>query len=148
MKINRYLKELGLDWCDLPGNYDGKLHNCGIKKLENSAAADPRNKTDDEGFCEYEFFSLDYSMALYIYPRLCKFRDEYAKFGTPGCFCYNKDDQPDKKGDEKWLKTIDKIILAFKYIITDPSDVDYKLKQKVVSRGLHLFAEYYNCFWY
>ena len=104
MKINKYLKELGLDWYDLPGNYDEKLHNCGIKKLENSAAADPRNKEDDEGFCEYEFFSLDYSMALYIYPRLCKFRDEYAKFGTPGCFCYNKDDQPDKKGDEKWLK--------------------------------------------
>ena len=25
MKINKYLKELGLNWYDLPGNYDKKL---------------------------------------------------------------------------------------------------------------------------
>ena len=148
MKINKYLKELGLDWCDLPGNYDGKLHNCGITKLENSAAADPRNKMDDEGFCEYEFFSLDYSMALYIYPRLCKFRDEYAKFGTPGCFCYNKNGEPIKDGNKKWLKTLDKMILAFKCIILDPADVEHEKKSKIVNRGLTLFAQYYNCLWY
>ena len=148
MKMNRYLKELGLDWCDLPGNYDGKLHNCGIKKLENSAAADPRNKADDEGFCEYEFFSLDYSMALYIYPRLCKFRDEYAKFGTPGCFCYNKKGEPVENGNEKWIKVLDKMILSFKYIIKEPEDIDYKEKDRIIKKGLFLFAKYYNCLWY
>ena len=147
MKINKYLKELGLDWYDLPGNYDEKLHNCGIKKLENSAAADPRNKEDEEGFCKYEFFSLDYSIALYIYPRLCKFRDEYAKLGTPGCFCYNKNNEPIKDGDKKWLKTLDKMILAFEYIITDPKDIDYKKKDKIIRRGLMLFVQYYHCLW-
>lgn len=148
MKLNKYLKDLGLDWCDLPGNYDGKLHNCSINKIEKSPAADPRNKEDDEGFCKYEFFSLDYSMALYIYPRLCKFRDEYAKFGTPGCFCYNKKGEPVENGNEKWIKVLDKMILSFKYIIKEPEDIDYKEKDRIIKKGLFLFAKYYNCLWY
>lgn len=141
MKINKYLKELGLEQKDLPGYYDPNLK-------DNSAGADIRNKEDDEGFCKYEFFSLDYSMALYIYPRLCKFRDEYAKFGTPGCFCYNYKGEHLKNGDKIWLKTLDKMILAFKYIITDPNDIDYKRKDKIIKRGLFLFAQYYHCLWY
>lgn len=148
MKLNKYLKDLGLDWCDLPGNYDGKLHNCSINKIEKSPAADPRNKEDEEGFCKYEFFSLDYSMALYIYPRLCKFRDEYAKFGTPGCFCYNKKGEPVENGNEKWIKVLDKMILSFKYIIKEPEDIDYKEKDRIIKKGLFLFAKYYNCLWY
>ena len=148
MKLNKYLKDLGLDWCDLPGNYDGKLHNCSINKIEKSPAVDPRNKEDDEGFCKYEFFSLDYSMALYIYPRLCKFRDEYAKFGTPGCFCYNKKGEPVENGNEKWIKVLDKMILSFKYIIKEPEDIDYKEKDRIIKKGLFLFAKYYNCLWY
>lgn len=141
MKINKYLKELGLEQKDLPGYYDPNLK-------DNSAGADIRNKEDEEGFCKYEFFSLDYSMALYIYPRLCKFRDEYAKFGTPGCFCYNHKGEHLKNGDKIWLKTLDKMILAFKYIITDPNDIDYKRKDKIIKRGLFLFAQYYHCLWY
>ena len=148
MKLNKYLKDLGLDWCDLPGNYDGKLHNCSINKIEKSPAADPRNKEDEEGFCKYEFFSLDYSMALYIYPRLCKFIDEYAKFGTPGCFCYNKKGEPVENGNEKWIKVLDKMILSFKYIIKEPEDIDYKEKDRIIKKGLFLFAKYYNCLWY
>lgn len=148
MKLNKYLKDLGLDWCDLPGNYDGKLHNCSINKIEKSPAADPRNKEDEEGFCKYEFFSLDYSMALYIYPRLCKFRDEYAKFGTPGCFCYNKKGEPVENGNEKWIKVLNKMILSFKYIIKEPEDIDYKEKDRIIKKGLFLFAKYYNCLWY
>lgn len=148
MKLNKYLKDLGLDWCDLPGNYDGKLHNCSINKIEKLPAADPRNKEDEEGFCKYEFFSLDYSMALYIYPRLCKFRDEYAKFGTPGCFCYNKKGEPVENGNEKWIKVLNKMILSFKYIIKEPEDIDYKEKDRIIKKGLFLFAKYYNCLWY
>lgn len=141
MKINKYLKELGLEQKDMPGYYNPNLN-------DNSAGADIRNKEDEEGFCDYEFFSLDYSMALYIYPRLCKFRDEYAKIATPACFCYNKNGEPIKDGNKKWLKILDKMILAFKYIILDPADVECEKKGKIVNRGLALFAQYYNCLWY
>ena len=54
MKINKYLKELGLTEYDLPGNYYPDL-----KLEEGAVAADIRNKEDEEGFCSYEFFSLD-----------------------------------------------------------------------------------------
>lgn len=141
MKINKYLKELGLEQKDLPGYYDSNLK-------DGSAGADFRNKEDEEGFCDYEFFSLDYSMALYIYPRLCIFKEKYAKYGTPSCFCYNKNGEPIKNGDKIWLKTLDKMILAFKYIIINPSDIDYKRKDKIIKRGLFLFAQYYHCLWY
>lgn len=153
MEINRYLKELGLDWCDLPGNYDGKLHNCGIKKLENSAAADPRNKIDDEGFCEYEFFSLDYSMALYIYPRLCKFRDEYAKYGTPGCLCYDENEKqlPSEESSKRWMEILDKIIWSFKSTIIEPTWNTIEELQEInakIDEGLHLFADYFQYLWW
>lgn len=40
------------------------------------------------------------------------------------------------------------MILAFKYIILDPADVEHERKSKIVNRGLTLFAQYYNCLWY
>ena len=123
MKLNRYLEELGLTWYDLPGNYVEKTsfkerlkrRIYKIKRgfcfmfsaLEDKApdyhdtweaqAFDKRNKEDSEGFCGYEFFSLDYSMALYIYPRLCKFREDYAHYGTPGCLCYDENEKQVEK---------------------------------------------------
>lgn len=27
MKLNKYLKDLGLRWCDLPGNYDETIYS-------------------------------------------------------------------------------------------------------------------------
>ena len=141
MKLNKYLKDLGLRWCDLPGNYDETIN-------EYCAAIDPRNQEEEDGLCEYEFFSLDYSMALYIYPRLCRFREEYASYGTPSCFCYDRKGRHIKNGNRKWLRTLDKMILAFKYIIKKPDDVDYKKADKVITRGLALFAKYYCNLWY
>lgn len=140
MKINKYLKELGLTQNDMPGYYDPELKG-------DCPAADERNKENEEGFCLYEFFSLDYSMALYIYPRLCEFKDKYASIATPAFFCYRNGKEV-KDGNKKWLKTLDKIILAFQYIIKAPEDVDYKRVNKVIARGLALFAQHYTNLWY
>ena len=62
MKMNKYLEEIGYKWEDLPGNYNPDLD------FGDCAAADIRNKEDEDGMCAYEFFSLDHSLALYIYP--------------------------------------------------------------------------------
>lgn len=141
MKLNKYLKELGLTQEDLPGYYDPNLKG-------SKAGADPRNKENEEGFCGYEFFSLDYSLALYIYPRLCEFRNEYANFGTPAYFCYDENENEIENGNELWLEALDKMILAFKYIITDPSDIEWREKDKIIDEGLKLFAEHYRALWY
>lgn len=79
----------------MPGNYNPALD------FGDCPASDPRNEEDEEGFCGYEFFSLDHSLALYIYPRLCLFREYCADFGTPGCFCHNKDGSKRKDGHER-----------------------------------------------
>ena len=44
--------------------YDEKLND--TDDLCVKAAADPRNEEDEEGFCSHEFFSLDYTLSLFI----------------------------------------------------------------------------------
>jgi hypothetical protein len=61
MKFNHYYKELGLKETDFP--------------FEKSEDICDRNIENEEGFSEIEFFSLDYSLALYIYSRLRYFQD-------------------------------------------------------------------------
>ena len=146
MKINKYLKELGLDWCDLPGNYDGKLHNCGITKLENSAAADPRNKEDDEGFCEYEFFNLDHTMNLYIYSKISYYKEHIASLSTPGCFCSL--DGCSDEAHQLWLKIIDEILEGFKIAIVGPQNKEEGICMYKVQKARFLLAQYWDCFWY
>lgn len=181
MEMNKWLKELGLTWYDLPGNYIPKTSlKIRLKRrwyklkvaicymfspLEQYApnynekyeycAYDIRNKIDKRGFCEYEFFSLDYSMALYIYPRLCEFKEKYAKYGTPGCFCVDEDgnDLVDDSGHEKWLEVLDKMIFSFRETIKDTSpDVSdkeaYNKYNEKVKEGFRLFGEYYYCLWW
>lgn len=179
MKLNRYLEDLGLDWYHLPGNYVSKTsfrerlkrRIYKIKRgfcfmfsaLEDRApdyhdtweaqAFDIRNKEDNEGFCDYEFFSLDYSMALYIYPRLCRFREKYAHYGVPGCLCYDEEGNhiDTDEASKNWLAILDKMILAFKYIINEPDWKDIEECRAInakIEEGLKLFGEYYCSLWY
>lgn len=182
MEMNKWLKELGLTWYDLPGNYISKTSlKIRLKRrwykikrgvcfmfsaLEDKApdynekyeyqAYDKRNKIDKRGFCEYEFYSLDYSMALYIYPRLCEFREKYAKYGTPSYFCYDKDgkEYPDDRGHEEWMKTLDKMIYSFREIIKEQDEPDvsdreaYKAYTKRCEEGLKLFGEHFRALWW
>ena len=181
MEMNKWLKELGLTWYDLPGNYIPKTswkirlrrrwyrikrsicfafapleeHAPDYREEYEYEAYDKRNKIDNRGFCEYEFFSLDYSMALYIYPRLCEFREKYAKYGTPSYFIYDEEGN-EKEGDaghEEWLATLDKMILSFKYILKEPEteewkNLSYKEQDEIIQEGLHLFAEHYRALWW
>lgn len=142
MKINKYLKELGYEWEDLPGNYNPELD------FGDCPASDPRNEEDEEGMCGYEFFSLDHSLALYIYPRLCAFKEYCAIYGTPGCFCYDKYGNHRKDGHERWIKELDKMILAFRYILKAPEEKDNKTIERTIEAGLKSFAKYYSCLWY
>lgn len=154
MKINKYLKELGLNWYDMPGIYDEKLND--IDSLCDKAAADPRNEEDEEGFCGYEFFSLDYTLSLFIYSKLCYFREHIADISTPGCLCsYNNykftQEEREKQSvaaHNKWLSIVDKMILAFKLKITGIREGFEGIDRAAIQEGMHLFAEYYDCLWY
>lgn len=132
VKYNKYLKELGIKETDFPF------------KDEND---DPRYEEDEEGFRDCEFFSLDYSLSLYIYSHLCYFK-EYCLYGHP-CGMTN----------EQWCSILDKMIEAFKLLIIEDKDenkysiererkIISKNKQKKINYGMRLFIKYYNNLWY
>ena len=135
VQLNKYLKELGID-----------EKSCWLFKKENKEN-DDRYNPDEEGFVDAEFFSLDYSLSLYIYSHLCYFRD-YCLCGYPGYMTF-----------EEWKNIIDKMIEAFKLqIIEDnlwdkyPDEKERKKmsknKQKKINYGMRLFIKYYNHLWY
>lgn len=148
MKINKYLKELGYNWYDLPGNYRKELKD--NNKLCNSPAADPRSKINETGFSVYEFFSLDHTLALYIYPRLCYFRDNIMDMATPGCFCsMGTNKEASKLGHEIWKEKVNKMCEAFRLLLDKNTQDGYEsINQQKINEGLHLFAEYFQCLWY
>jgi len=75
LNYNHYLKELGIKKDDFPFACNG----------------DYRYEIDKEGFRHSDFFSLDYSLACYIYSHLCYFRD-YCLCGYPRMSHYGRMD--------------------------------------------------------
>lgn len=149
MKINKYLKELGLTQEDMPGYYDEKC------KDDEKAASDPRNEEDEEGFCDYEFFSLDYTMSLYIYSKLCYFKEHYAHIATPGRLTSHSYSTSEEKRREqsaaahdKWISILDKMIQAFRIQIEGYREGYEGIDREKVREGMQLFIEYYGCLWY
>ncbi len=77
VQLNKYLRELGID-----------EKSCWLFKKENKEN-DDRYNPDEEGFVDAEFFSLDYSLSLYIYSHLCYFRD-YCLCSHPGYMTFEE----------------------------------------------------------
>ena len=128
MKFNHYYKELGLKETDFPfEKYDDIMD---------------RNQEDEEGFSGVEFFSLDYSLALYIYSRLRYFQDY--------CLCGH----PMYMTEQQWADILNKMIKAFKlYIIQDEPSYFVneqerkqasKNRQKQINYGMRLFIKYFS----
>jgi hypothetical protein len=97
------------------------------------------------GWSEDEMWNLDVTLARYIYPKL-----EYFK----GCH----GSHPADVTWEEWLKILDKMIRAFRYVadeeefkIEDPDIEVYRQKLKAAEddcrEGLELFARYYRNLW-
>lgn len=154
MKLNKYLKELGYEQYDLPGYYDPALEK--DEKLYSTAGADCRNEEDEEGFCSYEFFNLADTLSLYIYSKLCYFRDYIASICTPGSLTsWNRDKLSEEErkiatdeAHEKWIEIINKICEAFKMKITGCREGYEGIDNEKIREGMQLFIEYYDCLWY
>lgn len=150
MKFNRYLEKLGLTEDDMPGYYNPRC------KDDSKAASDPRNEEDAEGFCSYEFFSLDYTLSLYIYSKLCYFREHIAEIATPGCLTpihdwnLSKEERIERSNaaHNKWLSIVDKMIEAFRIQIQGYREGYEGIDREKVREGMQLFIEYYGSLWY
>lgn len=117
IKHSKYLKEIGVD------------------PMKGVVKEDPRYKIDKElGFAQFETWDLSYSLALEIYPRLCYFREH--TLGYP----------PGVDSEEEWGKILDKMIHAFKLILTDNRYRGEDLE--AIEEGLRLFAKWYLALWW
>lgn len=159
MKTNKYLRELGYEWYDMPGSYidENTAKKLGDdNKTDGCAASDCRNEEDEEGFCGYEFFDLSDTLSLYIYSKMCFFREHIADICTPGSlssFHTSKlTKEENKKAREeshkKWLEIVDKICEAFKLKITGVREGYEGIDYETIREGMQLFIEYYDDLWY
>lgn len=127
LKLNRYLREIGID-------EDFWLFSDARKK------ADSRFEEDEEGFISAEFWNLDSTLAMYIYSHLCYFRD-YCNHGHPGYMTA-----------EQWNKCLNDMITGFRLLIqkdeTEYNSIQSKNREKKIKYGLRLFAKYFSALWY
>ena len=122
LKLNKYLREIGIDENSYPFNEKERQSDC-------------RYKEDKDGFVPAEFWNLDTTFAMYIYSHLCYFRDNY-NYGHPG-----------NLSEEQWNNILNKMINGFKLLITNETDVS-KTRRKKIDYGLRLFAKYFSALWY
>ncbi len=101
------------------------------------------------GWDDTDLWSLDYTIAKYILPRLRMFID--VKIGVPCTLGgFDLDDSVGYKNAEvEWNRIITKMIVAFELIIRDGngeflSNEEYKL----IDEGLNLFAKYLRNLWW
>ena len=124
LKLNKYLRELGID-----ENF--YLFDEKMKQL------DCRYKEDENGFVPAECWNLDTTFAMYIYSHLCYFRDN-CNYGHPG-----------NLSEEQWNNILNKMIEGFRLLITrNEDDIPSKTKEKKIKYGIRLFAKYFSALWY
>lgn len=124
LKLNKYLRELGID-----ENF--YLFDEKMKQL------DCRYKEDENGFVPAECWNLDTTFAMYIYSHLCYFRDN-CNYGHPG-----------NLSEEQWNNILNKMIEGFRLLITrEENDIPSKTKEKKIKYGIRLFAKYFSALWY
>lgn len=107
------------------------------------------------GYDDSELWSLDFSIARFVLPRLKAFRQQKIN-GVPASFL-SKDggDSPEEvdKAIEAWKAEIDKMILAFEIIAEPDYEVaeekygDWKSQDKKTKAGLTSFAKHFLNLW-
>jgi len=85
------------------------------------------------GFSDSDLWSLDYTIAKFVLPRLKTFRE--TSQGSPG----NLD-------ENDWLDIIDKMIYAFEYALENGEGVTEK-DDKKYQEGMRLFADWFLALW-
>ncbi len=88
------------------------------------------------GWDDSETWSLDYSLAKIITPRLKRFRE--LTCGYPG-----------NETEESWNAKLDAMIEAFEFLASDDRWLDDDKEQwDKTQKGLKLFAKYYCALWW
>lgn len=87
------------------------------------------------GWSDDETWSLDYSLAKIILPRLKRFKEI-----TPA--------HPADITREEWMNIIDKMIIAFEFASSDSRWEDAPGEYEKHQEGIDLFAKYFFALWW
>ena len=94
-----------------------------------------KKERDTRGFDSSELWSLDFTIAKFILPRLKAFRAK--PYGYPGSLT-----------EDKWNEILDKMIESFDIIVNDDGCWDIIPEKRVlVKTGFDLFHEYFFHLW-
>tara|TARA_Y100000034_G_C6896755_1_gene413585 strand:+ start:1642 stop:1971 length:330 start_codon:yes stop_codon:yes gene_type:complete len=88
----------------------------------------------EHGWSPDELWSLDHTIADFIYPRLVGFRERTCTY--PGTL----------SGMDEWKEILDKMIKSFKYI-KDEQEYYTKVPSEELHEGLDLFRKYFFNLW-
>lgn len=90
----------------------------------------------ENGFDESETWSLDSTIARFIYPRLKCFYNDGDIFSHPG-----------NLSSEEWEQIVEKMVKAFELIVTVEDLKRTKEENAIIDEGLDLFKEYFFDLW-
>lgn len=97
-------------------------------------AIDKRYHPDEDGVADAETWGLDYTIALFVYPRIKRFREIHMSY-------------PGRLTEELWDSILGKIERAFELIIIDQIEFLTDEEREEINEGLDLFREYYFDLW-
>lgn len=86
------------------------------------------------GWDDSDTWSLDFTIAKFVLPRLKKFRE--IDFGYPG-----------NMSEEEWREILDKMIYAMEFNAKDEIIMDKEENEKI-QEGNKLFGKYFNSLWW
>lgn len=100
-----------------------------------------------------ECWNLDTSVAAFVLPRLIYFKSTASSI--PNDFIeYDDNIQPinTEEASNKWSKVLDDMIEAFyRYLFIDSLEIDdtkeRAINEKIINRGIKLFAKYFQSLW-
>lgn len=103
------------------------------------------------GWDDSDIWSLDYTFAEWIVPRLKKLRDVKHGRMTSAAFYKGKDDNMDddvawKKANDLQYKTYTEMIEGFELLAINQDDNDREVRKKV-NRSLDLFRKHFFSLW-
>ena len=90
----------------------------------------------ERGFDDSETWSLDFTIAKFVLPRLKRFKEVNNGY-------------PEELGEEGWDKVIDEMIETFELMIKDrEGDILENKEYEKIQHGLKLFGHWFQALWW
>jgi hypothetical protein len=91
-------------------------------------------QTEEKGFDDSDLWSLDVTIARFVYPRLKRFKEH----------CCSR---PGNLTDKEWDDYLSQMVEAFEILSSEQVCTTTKEQDRKIRRGLKLFYKYFRALW-